>query len=88
MGKMIGIRLIGSDKVYYYDPQDLELEVLDKVVVNIEDSKHIAWVTISSDQIVYSDVKEPLPPILRLATQEDLDSTQDAGVNINLQGSD
>ncbi len=88
MGKMVGIRLIGSDTVYYYDPQDLELKVLDKVVVDIEDSKHIAWVTISSDQIVYSDVKEPLPHILRLATQEDLDSKEDAGVNANLQDSD
>ena len=80
MGKMIGVRLKGSDKVYYYDPQDLQLEVLDQVVVEIENYKRIAWVTISSDQIVYSDVKEPLPPILRLATREDIDSYLTRGV--------
>ena len=80
MGKMVGVRLKGSDKVYYYDPQDLQLEVLDQVVVEIENYKRIAWVTISSDQIVYSDVKEPLPPILRLATRDDLDSYLTRGV--------
>lgn len=74
MGKLVGIRLKGSDKVYYYDPQDLELNILDRIVVETENLKRIGWVTIASDQIVYSDIKEPLPPILRLATREDLDS--------------
>ena len=74
MGKLVGIRLKDSDKVYYYDSQDLELNILDRIVVEIENLQQIAWVTIASDQIVYSDVKGPLPPILRLATQKDLGS--------------
>ncbi|MBI2856377.1 MAG: stage 0 sporulation family protein [Chloroflexi bacterium] len=77
MAKVIGVRFQRAGKVSYYDPGDLEVRLLDHVVVETDNGLELAWVVISPDQVVYSEVKEPLKPVLRKATEEDLQRGED-----------
>ena len=72
MAKVIGVRFQRAGKVSFYDPGDLEVRLLDNIVVETENGLELAWVVISPDQVVYSEVKEPLNPVLRKATEEDM----------------
>ena len=72
MANVIGVRFQRAGKVSFYDPGDLEVRLLDNIVVETENGLELAWVVISPDQVVYSEVKEPLKPVLRKATEEDM----------------
>ena len=72
MSSVIGVRFQRAGRVEYFDPGDVEANVSDHVVVETDKGLEIAMVVIAHDQVVYSEVKEPLKPILRRATQEDM----------------
>ena len=71
-GRLVGVRLERAGRVGYYDAGSLDLEAGDSVVVDTEQGPRIGSVAISPTQLVHSDVKGPLPPVLRKATAEDL----------------
>ena len=72
MSKVIGVRLTRSGRVYYFDPGELDVTTSELVVVEGELGIETAEVVIASDQVVYSELREPLKPVLRKATLEDL----------------
>lgn len=72
MSSVIGIRFQRAGRVEYFDPGDVEANVSDYVVVETEKGLETAMVVIAPDQVVYSEVKEPLRPIVRMATREDM----------------
>ena len=74
-GRLVGVRLERAGRVGYYDAGSLELEAGDSVMVETEHGPRIGRVAISPTQLVHSDVKGPLPPVLRKATAEDLAGT-------------
>jgi len=73
---VVGVRFKGASPVYYFDPAGLELEVGQAVVVETEQGLGVGWVVIAPKQVVLQEIKEPLKPVLRLATPKDLEEKQ------------
>ena len=72
MSRVVGVRLERVGKVHYFDPGDLEVNLRDRVVVETDTGLETGWVVVAPDQVVYSEVKGPLRPVLKKAPQEDL----------------
>ena len=71
MSRVIGVRLQQAGRVHYFDPGDLDVSLLDRVVVETEQGLETAWVVIEPGQVVYSEVLGPFKSVLRKATPED-----------------
>lgn len=69
--RIVGVRFQRSGRVHYYDGGDLELQVNDPVVVEAEGGSRVGWVAIGPGQLLHSDLKGPLPRVLRKATLEE-----------------
>ncbi len=70
--RVVGIRFKQAGKVAYFDPAGLELRVGDSVVAETSRGPEIGRVVIAPDQVVFSELKEPLKPVVRKATADDL----------------
>ncbi len=73
MAEIVGIRFKQAGKVYYFDPGDLELEVNDYVVVETARGLELGHVVIAPGQVIDSDIENPLKPVIRKATTEDIE---------------
>ena len=71
--KPVGVRFKEAGKVYYFDARGLDLEAGSYVVVETSHGKEVGRVVIAPDQVIASEIKETLKPILRQASQEDLE---------------
>ncbi|MDM8000155.1 MAG: stage 0 sporulation family protein [Dehalococcoidia bacterium] len=69
---VVGVRFQRAGRVYYFAPGDLELRVNDQVVAETERGPKLGRVVIAPRQVMASQLTEPLKPVLRLATPEDL----------------
>jgi cell fate regulator YaaT (PSP1 superfamily) len=69
----VGIRFKEAGKVYYFDARGFDLTVGNYVVVETSHGQEIGRVVISPDQVIVSEIKESLKPIMRTATAEDLE---------------
>ncbi len=69
----VGVRFKEAGKVYYFDAGEHDVDVGSYIVVETSHGLEIGRVVISAEQVVASDIKESLKPILRVATPEDLD---------------
>lgn len=72
MVKVAGVRFKSAGKVYYFDPDDLEVKSGDSVIV--ETARGLEFGTVSMDimEIREEDVVQPLKKIIRIADEEDL----------------
>ncbi|MCH8849230.1 MAG: stage 0 sporulation protein [Chloroflexi bacterium] len=73
----VGVRLKEAGKLYYYDAGEIELEVGYFVVIDTSHGLEIGRVVVAPDQVVVSEIKESLKPILRRATPEDLEQAEE-----------
>jgi cell fate regulator YaaT (PSP1 superfamily) len=75
-----GVRFRQAGKIFYYDALDFELQVGDYVVVESAHGVSCGRVVISPDQVIenQSAAQSEMKPILRHATQEDLDKMETA----------
>jgi cell fate regulator YaaT (PSP1 superfamily) len=73
----VGLRFKEAGKIYYFDARGFELEAGNYVVVETSHGQEIGRVVIAPDQVIASEIKETLKPILRLATPEDLEKASD-----------
>lgn len=73
----VGIRFKEAGKVYYFDAHDVGLDVGDYVVVETAHGQEVGRVVVSPDQVIVSEIKETLKPILRRAEPEDLERALD-----------
>ncbi len=73
MSGIVGVRLHSAGKVYYYDAADIPLETDDEVVVETSRGHEIGKVVITPNQVIHSEIGEPLKPILRKALAEDIE---------------
>lgn len=69
--RVAGIRFQRSGKVVFVDPRDLDVQVDDAVVVAMDDGPRLGTVVIAPRQVIHSEVRGPLPPVLRKATPQD-----------------
>ncbi len=69
---VVGIRFQRAGRVYYFAPAGLDPKVGDQVVAETERGLKIGRTVIAPKQVMASQLTEPLKPVLRLATPEDL----------------
>ncbi len=74
---VVGIRFQRAGKVYYFAPAGLDLQIKDHVVAETERGLKIGRVVIAPRQVMTSQLTDPLKPILRLATPEDMQKLEE-----------
>ncbi len=62
---LVGVRFKTSGPVRYFDPGDAELDVGDLVVVATADGEKEGRVVIAPGQVLYSELRGPLDPVIR-----------------------
>ncbi len=72
MPEIVGVRFKRAGRIYYFDPAGFDLSVDDRVVVETARGSEIGIVAIAPKQVLDTEIQEPLRPVLRKATQEDL----------------
>ena len=74
MVKVVGIKFKNGGKLYYFAPRAGETYERDMPVI-VETSRGVeyAWVAHPEKEIEDQEVVSPLKPILRIATQKDID---------------
>ncbi len=70
----VGVRYKEAGKVYYFDAGEHSLDVGSYVVVETTHGLEIGRVVVAPDQVLATEIKEQLKPILRIATPEDLEA--------------
>jgi cell fate regulator YaaT (PSP1 superfamily) len=73
----VGVRFKEAGKVYYFDARGFALTTGNYVVVETSHGQEVGRVVIAPDQVIVSEIKESLKPILRMATPEDLEKSSE-----------
>ena len=89
MIKVIGVRFRTAGKVYFFDPVDYNIKRGDHVIV--ETARGVEFGTVVGDPKEVEDDKviQPLKPVLRIATQKDVEQEaankiKEIGMNFDL----
>ncbi len=77
MPKVAVVRLRYVSKNYWFDPAGIAVEEGDHVVVETARGREIGLVVEDLREVENRELKQPLKPVLRLATQEDLDQADE-----------
>ena len=72
MTEIIGIKFKNSGKVYFFAPNGLKFEVGMSGIVETARGVEIGECMVANKEVEDSDVVQPLKPVLRIATEEDL----------------
>jgi len=77
MADIVGVRFKKAGKVYYFESSGIELKPGDRVVVKSSRGMDLGEVVIAPGQVISSQIKEPLSPILRKAEPEDIKQAEE-----------
>lgn len=61
---IVGVRFIPAGRVHYFDPGDIELADGDQVLVEADGGTREGIVVIAPGQMLFSELRGPLPPLL------------------------
>ncbi|MQF98782.1 MAG: hypothetical protein FI729_04575 [SAR202 cluster bacterium] len=70
MSKLIGVRVNKWSNVVYCDPGELEVDLFDKVEIELNKNVVSAEVIISPDQVIYSEIETPVNRVIRKITKD------------------
>lgn len=76
MPLVIGIRFKAAGKIYYFDPDNLEIKKDDKVIVETARGLEFGHVVVGIKEVNEEDIIQPLKKVLRLATTEDIEQME------------
>ena len=76
MAIIVGIKFRSTPKVYYFDPKNIDFEENDGVIVETARGLEFATVSIANKDVDESEIVQPLKPVVRKATEEDLKKVQ------------
>ncbi len=71
MAKIVGVRFRKAGKIYYFDPEDKEIETGTHVIVETARGVELGVVMIPPKEIDDKKIPQPLKPLIRVATDED-----------------
>ncbi len=71
MVRVAGVRFKTAGKVYYFDPDDLEVKLGDNVIVETARGMEFGTVTMDICEVSESEVVAPLKKIVRIANEKD-----------------
>ncbi len=77
MDQLVGVRFKRIGTVSYFDPAGLELDIDDQVVAEGTHGPALGRVVITPKQVLATELTEPLKPVLRKATAEDLKQAEE-----------
>ncbi len=77
MATIVGIRFKNSGKLYYFDPMHHWPNIGDWAVVETVRGQELGEVIVGIRQVDDESIASPLKPVIRVATQEDLDHQRD-----------
>ncbi len=72
MPDIVGVRFKRTGRIYYFDPAGFDINLDDKLVVETTRGAEIGTVVIAPKQVLVSELQEPLRPVLRKATPDDI----------------
>ena len=72
MKKIVGVRFRKPGKVYFFDPDKLNIEKGQKVIVETSQGQEIGDVTTGVREIAESSLTAPLKKVIRIATPKDI----------------
>lgn len=72
MTKVIGVRFRQAGKIYFFSPGDLDIKKGHKVIVETARGVEFGSVVSAPKEIEDDQVTQPLKPVLRIATEEDI----------------
>jgi cell fate regulator YaaT (PSP1 superfamily) len=73
----VGVRFREAGKIYYFDAGDIELDPGNYVVVDTSHGQEVGRVVVAPGQVVASEIKESLKPIIRRAELADLEKAEE-----------
>ena len=73
MVNIVGVRFKKAGKIYYFDPLDFDLVLDDAVIVETARGVELGVISMMPRQVTEKEIIGALKPVLRRATQEDLD---------------
>ncbi len=76
MPELVGIRFHHAGKVYYFDAAGIPMEVGNCVVVETNRGQELGRLVISPGQVLSADITEPLKPVVRKATDDDIKQSE------------
>lgn len=76
MIKVVGIRFRNAGKIYYFDPKDFEMEVGSHAIVETARGVEYGTVMIAPRELEDNQVIQPLKPVIRVATEEDVKTVE------------
>lgn len=76
MKKIIGVRFKKPGKIYFFDPQDLELNMGDKVIVETSMGEELGTVVVSKRELPDDKIEKTLKKVIRIATKQDMKNMQ------------
>ena len=65
MTNVVGVRFSPTGRVRYFDPGDKDLAPGDRVVADTESGPQEGQVVIAPSQMLYSELRDQLAPLLR-----------------------
>lgn len=71
MVKVVGVRFKKAGKIYYFDPDNLDIEVNSNVIVETARGIEFGKVVISKRDVPEEEIVAPLKKVIRIATEED-----------------
>lgn len=72
MATVVGVRFRPAGRIYYFDPVGKDMEKGNFVIVETARGIEAGRVVVAPKQVVDAELTDPLKPILRLATEDDL----------------
>jgi len=72
MSEVVGVRFQQAGKIYYFNAADITIELGDHVVVETSRGLELGNVVITPDQVLSSNISEPLKPVIRKAKDDDI----------------
>ena len=72
MAIIVGIKFRSTKKVYYFDPKDIDFQEGDGAIVETARGLEYATVTIANKDVNDKDIVQPLKPVVRKATPDDI----------------
>ncbi len=77
MIKVIGVRFRTAGKIYFFDPADYDIKKGDHVIVETARGIEFGTVVGGIRQVADDEVIQPLKPVLRIATERDIEQEAD-----------
>ena len=77
MAIIVGVRFQNAGKLYYFDPQATGAAAGDTVIVETARGQEMGEAVTGPAEVPDEDIVPPLRPVLRVATQEDIDHKEE-----------